>query len=62
MSRFRLGAILAVTGILITTGGCAESPSSPTEMGAGLELLLAPEGPRAAVPKLLRRSLGRRAA
>lgn len=45
MSRFRLGTILAVTGILITTGGCTESPSNPTQVGAGLELLLAPEGP-----------------
>lgn len=46
MSRFRLGSILAVTaGILITTGGCAESPSAPAQPGAGLELLLAPEGP-----------------
>jgi hypothetical protein len=46
MFRFRLGSILAATaGILITTGGCAESPSAPVQVGSGLELLLAPEGP-----------------
>jgi hypothetical protein len=50
MSRFRLGSILAVTaGILITTGGCAESPSAPAEVGAGLELLVLPQGPSFAV-------------
>lgn len=46
MSRFRLGTILAAAaGILITTGGCAESPSAPAEVGAGLELLAVPQGP-----------------
>jgi hypothetical protein len=46
MSRFRLGSILAAAaGILITTGGCAESPSAPTAVDAGLELLAAPVGP-----------------
>jgi hypothetical protein len=50
MSRFRLRSILAVTaGILITTGGCAESPSAPAEVGAGLELLALPQGPSLAV-------------
>jgi hypothetical protein len=49
MSRFRLGSILAVAGILITGGGCAESPSAPVQPGAGLELLLAPQGPSFAV-------------
>lgn len=46
MSRFRLGSILAVAaGILITTGGCAESPSAPVDAGAKLELLRMPQGP-----------------
>jgi hypothetical protein len=45
MSRFRLGSILAAAGILIVSGGCAESPSAPAPVGAGLELLLNPEGP-----------------
>jgi len=46
MSRFRLGSILAAAaGILITTGGCTDSPAAPAEVGIGLELLLAPEGP-----------------
>lgn len=45
MSRFRLGTILAAAGILITTGGCAESATSPVEVGAGLELLAVPQGP-----------------
>jgi hypothetical protein len=49
MSRFRLGSILALAGILITTGGCAESPSAPVEVGAGLELLALPQGPSFAV-------------
>lgn len=49
MSRFRLGSILAVTGILITGGGCADTLSAPVQPGAGLELLLAPEGPSFAV-------------
>jgi hypothetical protein len=49
MSRFRLGTILAAAGILITTGGCAESPSAPAEVGAGLELLAVPQGPSFAV-------------
>ena len=49
MSRFRLGTILAAAGILITTGGCAESPSAPVEVGAGLELLAVPQGPSFAV-------------
>ena len=44
MSRFRLGSIVAVAaGILIVTGGCAESPSAPAGAGAGLELLRLPE-------------------
>jgi hypothetical protein len=46
MFRFRLGSIfVAAAGILITTGGCAESPSAPTAAGAGLELLSVPVGP-----------------
>lgn len=47
MSRFRLGSILAaVAGILITTGGCAESPSAPALPDASaLEMLRAPVGP-----------------
>ena len=46
MSRFRLGSILAVAaGILIISGGCAESPSAPAQAGAGLELLRMPQGP-----------------
>jgi hypothetical protein len=46
MFRFRLGSILAATaGILIISGGCAESPSAPAPVGAGLELLRMPEGP-----------------
>jgi hypothetical protein len=46
MSRFRLGSILAVAaGILIISGGCAESPSAPLQAGAGLELLRMPQGP-----------------
>ena len=46
MSRFRLGSTLAVAaGILIISGGCAESPSAPAQVGDGLELLRAPEGP-----------------
>lgn len=46
MSRFRLGSILAVAaGILIISGGCAESPSAPAPVGAGLELLRTPQGP-----------------
>jgi hypothetical protein len=46
MSRFRLGSILAVAaGILIISGGCAESPSAPVEAGASLELLRMPQGP-----------------
>jgi hypothetical protein len=46
MSRFRLGSILAAAaGILITAGGCAETPSAPAPVGAGLELVAAPEGP-----------------
>jgi hypothetical protein len=46
MFRFRLGTILAATaGILIISGGCAESPSAPVQAGSGLELLLAPGGP-----------------
>lgn len=45
MSRFRLGSILAVAaGILITTGGCAESPSAPPSETAGLVMLRAPQG------------------
>lgn len=45
MARSRLGSILAAAaGILIVTGGCAESPSAPAEVGAGLELLRAPAG------------------
>jgi hypothetical protein len=34
MSRARLGYALACLGILITTGGCAESATAPTEMTA----------------------------
>ena len=45
MSRIRLGSFLAAAGILIITGGCAESPSTPAAVGAGLELVLAAEGP-----------------
>ncbi len=46
MSRFRLSSIAALAaGILITTGGCAESPSAPVQVGAGLELLAVPQGP-----------------
>jgi hypothetical protein len=46
MSRFRLGSILAAAaGILIISGGCAESPSAPVQAGAALELLRAPQGP-----------------
>lgn len=46
MSRFRLGSILAVAaGILITAGGCAESPSAPVQAGASLELLRLADGP-----------------
>lgn len=46
MSRFRLGSTLAVAaGILIISGGCAESPSAPVQVGDGLELLRAPESP-----------------
>lgn len=45
MSRFRLGSILAfAAGILIISGGCAESPSAPMQAGASLELLRAPQG------------------
>lgn len=44
MSRFRLGSLAALAGILITIGGCAESPS-----GAGLDVSLsklpAPQSP-----------------
>lgn len=29
MSRFRLGTIAALAGILITTGGCAGTPTAP---------------------------------
>ena len=43
MSRIRLGSILAAAGILIVTGGCAESPSAPAHPGAGLQLLRAPQ-------------------
>lgn len=46
MSRSRLGSILALAaGILIVTGGCAESPSAPVQAGASLELLRLPQGP-----------------
>ncbi|HLM66094.1 MAG TPA: hypothetical protein VK358_01140 [Longimicrobium sp.] len=46
MVRSRLGSILALAaGILITTGGCAESPSAPVQAGASLELLRLPQGP-----------------
>ncbi|HST60426.1 MAG TPA: hypothetical protein VLK84_17130 [Longimicrobium sp.] len=46
MSRFRLGSILAAAaGILIISGGCAESPSAPVQAGASYELLRAPQGP-----------------
>lgn len=47
MSRFRLRSILAATaGILITTGGCAESPSAPAlPEAAQLVKLAAPAGP-----------------
>lgn len=45
MSRFRLGSIVALAGILITGGGCADTLSAPVQPGQGLELLLAPQGP-----------------
>lgn len=46
MSRFRLGSILALAGILITTGGCAESPSAPVlPESAALVKLPAPVRP-----------------
>ncbi|HEX6039985.1 hypothetical protein [Longimicrobium sp.] len=45
MSRFRLGSILALAGILITGGGCADTVSAPVQPGEGLELILAPTGP-----------------
>lgn len=47
MSRFRLRSILAAAaGILITTGGCAESPSAPALPEASqLVKLTAPVGP-----------------
>jgi hypothetical protein len=50
MSRFRLGSLLAfAAGILITTGGCAESPTAPAVPGAELELLARPQGPSFAI-------------
>lgn len=47
MSRFRLGSLVALAaGILITTGGCAESPSAPTlSASAALVKLPAPVRP-----------------
>lgn len=45
MSRIRFGSLLAAAGILIVTGGCADSPSAPAAPGADLELLRAVEGP-----------------
>jgi hypothetical protein len=46
MSRSRLSSVLALAaGILITTGGCAESPSAPVQAGTSLELLRLPQGP-----------------
>lgn len=45
MSRFRLGSILAAAGILITIGGCAESPSASGLDTASLTKLSAPQGP-----------------
>ena len=46
MSRFRLGTILAAAGILITTGGCAESATAPVlPEAAQLVKLTAPVGP-----------------
>lgn len=45
MSRFRLGSLLALAGVLITVGGCAESPSAPAVAGTGLEKVVAPRGP-----------------
>jgi hypothetical protein len=46
MARSRVGSILALAaGILITTGGCAESPSAPVQAGASLELLRLQQGP-----------------
>lgn len=45
MFRIRLGSFLAAAGILIVTGGCADSPSAPAAVGADLELLRAVEGP-----------------
>lgn len=46
MARSRLCSILALaTGILIITGGCAESPSAPVTAGTGFELLRLPQGP-----------------
>ncbi|HEX6912620.1 MAG TPA: hypothetical protein VF142_19595 [Longimicrobium sp.] len=49
MSRFRLGSILAVAGILITGGGCTDTVSAPVQPGQGLELLRAPQGPSLAL-------------
>jgi hypothetical protein len=47
MARSRLGSVLALAaGILITTGGCAESPSAPTAADASaLVMLRTPQGP-----------------
>lgn len=44
MSRFRLGSIVALAGILIVGGGCAESPSAPVRAGTELQLLRAESG------------------